>query len=141
MAPALLALSQSASNVWNKAVLSLRRLLGRMTPGGGLFTLPSSVMVSVAIIIPLVVVTIAFTTYLRRGLAGQHQVYLDRASETAAQAAEITDPLEARTMWEAALQELATAEAYGTSDASIALHDQAQGFIDSLDGQPKCEHR
>jgi hypothetical protein len=91
-------------------------------------------MVSVAIIIPLVVVTVAFTTYMRRGLAGQHEVYLEQASQAAAQASEITDPVQARTAWESALNQLATAEAYGTTEESTALHSQAQGALDQLDG-------
>jgi uncharacterized membrane protein len=134
IAPALLALNQSAGNAWERTTRSLRTLLGRMTPGGDAFSLPSSVMVSIAVIIPLVIVTIALTTYLRRGLAGQHEVYLERASQAASQAAEITDPVQARAAWGTTLDQVATAEAYGRSEGSDALHAQAQGALDQLDG-------
>jgi hypothetical protein len=134
LAPALLIVSQTAGSAWSQAAQGFRTLVGRMTPGGGIFTLPSSVMVSVAIIIPLIVVTIAFTTYLRQGLAGQHEIYLDRAAQSAAAAAEITEPNEARDAWEATLNQVATAEAYGSSEAAAGIHSQAQTALDQLDG-------
>jgi hypothetical protein len=132
LGPAILAISRALRNTWDGASESLRTLLGRMTPGEGAFTLPSSVMAGVALTVPFIVVTIAAVVYFQRGLASQHQAYLTQAEQVAAQAAEAEGPEELRLVWETTLDLLETAGTYGQSEAAVALRAEARSILDQL---------
>ena len=132
--PVLLRISEAFGRAWQSTLIGLRAVLGRMTPGEGLFTLPPSVMAGIAISVPLVVVTIATVVYFQRGLAAQHQDYLNQAGQVALQAADLGEPADLRVAWQRTLDLLDTAESYSLSEESRTLRIQAQRALDELDG-------
>uniref|UniRef100_UPI001C8F8A97 hypothetical protein n=1 Tax=Klebsiella pneumoniae TaxID=573 RepID=UPI001C8F8A97 len=61
--------------------------LGKLFPEELFRTIPSSVMAIMAIIIPLIVVTIASVAYFQLGRAAQYNIYFSQAEQTAMRAA------------------------------------------------------
>lgn len=132
--PAVLAVGRALEGAWNSATHQLRTLLGRMLPGEGLFTIPSTVMALIAISVPLVVVTAASVVYFERGQALQHQAYFEQARQAAEEAVVLEDPIEQRQAWETTLFYLDQAEEYRPSQESQALRNLAQQSLDNLNG-------
>ncbi len=130
----LLSLNQALARALDSTLFGLRAILGRMTPGEGLFSLPSSVMAGIAISVPLIVVTIASVVYFQRGLAAQHLNYLGQAQTIASQAPELENPGDLRLVWGRTLEMLDVAESYDITDSSQSLRGEAQGALDLLDG-------
>src|SRR3990170_1662092 len=81
----------------------LRRFLPRLLPGtdtGESFTASTTWMAFIAILIPILVVTAAFTVYSRYGRSIQYETALAQAQEARSQARSLTDPVEQRKAWE-----------------------------------------
>jgi hypothetical protein len=116
-----------------------RKLLARMLPEGmlqkeGMFSVPTSVQIGIAVTIPLVIVGIAAFVYIQRGRAQQFDDALTQAKIEIATGRAMPDPLSARPNWENALGWLDQAEALKPRDAQIAeLRQEAQGKLDELD--------
>jgi hypothetical protein len=102
-------------------------------PDTSLFTIPSSTMIFVAVLVPLVVVAVGATVYFQRGRAAQYNVYFNQAQEAAADAGVQTDPQELRGAWEDTLALIDQAEFYQSTDESRGLRAQAQSVVDDLD--------
>jgi hypothetical protein len=128
----LAAMIQSAGSAMGKFTLGLRTFISRLLPGEGLFTLPSSVMVFIAIAVPLVVVTIATVVYFQRGRAGQHEVYLAQAVQAAGFARSQTDPQTQLVAWQEVIRYLDEADGYQFTPNSQQLRFEAQQVIDDL---------
>lgn len=107
-------------------------LVQRLLPGEG--TLPSSVMAFFAIVVPLVVVTVAMMVYFQRGRAAQYSAYYAQAVQAAGQAEGQTDFQARRAAWGLVITYLDRAESYQTTPESQALRVQAQGVFDELEG-------
>ena len=60
----------------------------------------NAAMIFMAVLIPLIVVTIASVVYLRYGRSQQYETYLRQAQEKQAQAVTLSDPVEQRQAWE-----------------------------------------
>jgi hypothetical protein len=115
-----------------KLTHGLRSFISRLLPGEGLFTIPSSVMVLIAIAVPLVVVTIATVVYFQRGRAGQHEVYLAQAVQAAGFARSQTDPQAQLGAWQEVLRYLDEADAYQVTPNSQQLRFEAHQVTDDL---------
>jgi hypothetical protein len=94
----------------------------------------TSAMALVAIIVPLVVVTVAVMVYLRYGQRSQYEQDYQMAVSAAVGAIGQTDPATVRHAWESTLFYLDKAESYQVTNESQALRQQAQSQIDALDG-------
>jgi hypothetical protein len=102
----------------------------------GLFTVPNSALMIMAILIPLIVVAIVAVVYIQRGRAEQFEDTLNEAREAVVMGRIVaqTDAVAARSHWEEALKWLAQAELLQPDNAEvITLQQEAQGELDELD--------
>ncbi len=114
----------------------LRRFLPRLLPGSGEAAAPlsSTTMAFVAILIPLVVVTIASLVYFRYGRSVQYEEYLVQARDANAQVQNLTDPALQREALQRELFYLDKADSYSPTDETRSLRQQAQASLDQLQG-------
>src|SRR5579859_394028 len=123
----------------SEAIRGVRMALARVLPEGmlqreGLFTVPTSVQVSIAIIIPVLVVGTSVWLYLENGRNQQYDGALGQAQLEVARGRTATDEVAARPHWEAALQWLNQAEALRPGRPEVTLlRQEAQGKLDTLD--------
>jgi len=132
-----------AANAWvegepqrQKAASGLRLFLARMLPGitEKSPVIPQSTMLFAAIAIPIVVVAMGITIYLRSGRGEQHVINLEVAQYYAGLASkEKTRELQTE-YWTQADEWLKKAESYGATDESSALRAQVAAAMDSLKG-------
>jgi hypothetical protein len=95
---------------------------------------PGALMGFLAILIPLIVVTIAVVVYMRYGRNEQYDVYYNQALQLKAQALALTNPVEQRIAWENVLLNVERAEAHNVTSDTIALREEARANLDSLLG-------
>jgi len=115
----------------------LQAFLPRLLPGveeSTSFTLPSYVMTVIAIIIPLIVVTIASVVYFRYGRSVQYEEYLVQARNAHAIAVKLTDPVAQRQAWQQELSYLNSAESNNQTGETQAMRQEAQTKLDQLMG-------
>jgi hypothetical protein len=121
----------------------LQRFLPRLLPGtdvGEASTLSTSMMLFVAILAPLVVVTIASVVYLRFGRSIQYETYIGQAQEMQTQALNLTDPVEQRKAWENVLLNVERAEdVRGTTETGSNLRTEAGNHLDALLGTMRLQ--
>ncbi len=137
LGPILRRAGEALQRAIDPVMLGLWRLLTRMAPGlaeaerpGGLS--PAALMAT-ALVIPLVVVTVASLVYFRQGRSQQFDQYLIQAQEAVVAASLKSSPEEAQADWELARSWLDLAETYRVTDASSALRQQVQDALDSAD--------
>jgi hypothetical protein len=70
---------------------ALLRLLKNLLPDTDVLRLPPSMMVFIALAIPLVLATIGGMVFLQRGRAQQSEIFYQKALDEAASATTITD--------------------------------------------------
>lgn len=95
---------------------------------------PSSLMIFMAILIPLMVVTIASVVYLRYGRSEQYDTYLRQAQQTRDQAGSLSNPVEQRIAWENVLLNVEIAESHRETSDTISLRQEAETNLDQLLG-------
>lgn len=120
---------------------ALLRLLKNLLPDADVFRLPPSMMVFIAIAIPLILATIGGLVFLQRGRAQQHEVYYKQAEEDAAYAASLTDPLEQRAAWKSVLGDLDKADNYVLSSKSQELRAKTVASLDELDAIKRLDYK
>jgi len=96
------------------------------------FQMPNWIMALIAIIIPLVVVTIASVVYFRFGRDIQYETAYAEVEVARARALGQDDPIAARIAWEDTLSKLDDAEKYDRTSEADALRIEAQGHLDVL---------
>ncbi|MBK8824921.1 MAG: hypothetical protein IPN58_20655 [Anaerolineales bacterium] len=94
----------------------------------------SATMMFMAVLIPLMVVTIASVVYLRYGRSQQYETYLGQAQEMKAQALTQTNPVEQRITWENVLLNVDIAESHRETSETITLRQEANANLDTLLG-------
>ncbi len=97
-------------------------------------TLPASLLLFIAVAVPLAVVAISLTVYFQSGASEQYQVYFSQAQEFASQATGLNDPIQRRNAWSQTIYWIDKAEGYKQTVDSKALRTQAQQMLDSMDG-------
>ncbi|HLA07222.1 MAG TPA: hypothetical protein VJ022_07255, partial [Anaerolineales bacterium] len=127
----------------------LKRFVPRLLPGAEnpeaesrqqqMFILPTYVMVFMAIIIPVLVVTVASIVYLRFGQSVQYDELYSQALNARARAVSESDPARQRDAWQSVLNFIDKAEDYRETDESKLLRSEAQTNIDSLMGVVRLE--
>lgn len=123
---------QPFATTFSALVSAIRTLIVRMLPDESLFTIPSSAMALIAIAVPVVVVAVAGTVYVQRGVTAQYQAFMEQAKVAVAQAEAQTDPMTQRVVWDASLQLIDKAESYRSTEESRDLRLRAQNALDSL---------
>ena len=131
--------SRSASQKMNDGA---RTFAGRVLPGSGAAPVMStSTMLFIAIAVPLIIAAIATTIYYRSGRGEQHQLYLDRAQQSAELALSQDDPIMRRLAWEETAKYLDNAERYGMTEESQKLRLQANQVLDQMDGIARLNYQ
>ncbi len=114
----------------------LRRFMPRLLPGAdqSTWTFSTPAMMFIAVLVPLVVVTVASAVYFRYGRSVQYEQYLVQAQDAEAQALSLTDPAAQREAWQRELFYLDKAEAYNQTADTRTLRAKAQQNLDQLQG-------
>jgi hypothetical protein len=142
MGPAFLAGVRTLDRSLTGMQSGLRRGLKRILPDDAFMNFPTSVMVFIAVAIPLIVVAVAWTVYAQRGSASVYGDYVNQAVAIASKAEGETDADTLRQIYTDALAALDTAEEERVTEQSAALRSQIMGlydqleWIDRLDFQP-----
>ena len=111
----------------------IRALLGRLLPDESLFTLPSSVMLFFAVLVPLIVVAVATVVYFQRGRTGQFQALYAQAVQASGYAQTQSDPQARIEAWQTVLTYLDQAESYEVTQETLDLRDQSLYALDRLE--------
>jgi hypothetical protein len=125
---------------WRDAVAGitegLRRFMPRLLPGADQapWTFSAPAMMFIAVLVPLVVVTVASAVYFRYGRSVQYEQYLVQAQDAEAQALSLTDAAAQREALQRELFYLDKAEAYNQTADTQALRAKAQQNLDQLQG-------
>lgn len=120
-----------------KAGQAVEKMIPRLVPseeeaGGSRFS--GSWLAITALIIPAVVLTMAFVVYNDYGIPELHDSAFKNAKNEANKTINEQDPTALRTHWKAVLDFLTEADQYNpTDEASKTLRSQAQSSLDSLD--------
>ena len=104
-----------------------------------MFFMPTYAMVFIAVVIPVLVVTIASVVYLRFGQSVQYDEYYSQALNARAQAVSETDPARQRDGWQSVINSVDRAENYRTTNESKLLRSEAQSNLDTLMGTVRLE--
>jgi hypothetical protein len=118
------------------------RLIPRLLPGvesGQSLAAPTYILVFIAMVIPVLVVTIASVVYLRFGQSVQYDELYGQALNQRALATSETDAVRQRNAWQSVLVTLDKADTYRKTDESEALRADAQANLDSLMGVMRLE--
>lgn len=129
---------QSTRRISETISEKFRNFLPRLLPNsetGELPTPPSTLtMMFMAILIPLIVVTIASVVYLRYGRSQQYDTYLRQAQDMKAQALTLSNPIEQRIAWDNVITSVGLAEAHRETSETISLREEANTNRDKLLG-------
>ena len=87
-----------------------------------------------AVLIPLIVVTLAVVVYLRYGRNEQYEAYYNQALQMKQQALALTNPVEQRIAWENVLANLDQAENHNVTSDTMNLRQEAESKRDQLLG-------
>lgn len=121
----------------------IKNFIPRLLPGPqnreASSTASSAVMMFMAILVPLIVVTVASMVYLRYGRSEQYDTYLRQAQQMRDQALALTDPAEQRKSWENVLSSLNVAESHRQTEETITLRREAQENLDRLLGVARVQ--
>ncbi len=127
---------QSARQLSAKFSERLRKFLPRLLPNPDVDENTSvsanTLMLFIAIAIPLIVVTLASVVYLRYGRSEQYDTYLNQAQQLRSQALAQSNPMEQRISWENVLVNVARAEEHRQTAETVSLRNEANAHLDNL---------
>ena len=142
MAKAVVGGIQTGRRVNEGFAAFMQRFVPRLLPNAASnqsYMLPTSIMIFVAIVIPVLVVTAASVVYLQFGQSIQYDELYGQALSARAQAVSETDPGRQRDAWQTVLTFLGKADEYRQTQESLALRNEAQANIDNLMGVIRLE--
>ncbi len=117
------------------------RLLKNLLPDADVLHLPPSLLVFLAIAIPVILAGVGGWVFLQRGRAQQNQVYYEQALEQVDAAAKQTDPLKQRLALQAALEDLDNAEYYTSTSQAQELRTKVVTQLDTLDAVKRLDYK
>ncbi len=121
---------------------ALRKFLPHLLPGGESdLSLPLPAMALIALVAPLIVVTIGVLVYMRFGVSSQYDFHLAQAQALRQKAMAETDPVLQREAWTAVQLRVAQAETYRVTPDTAALRQEAQARLDALLGVTRLQFR
>ena len=133
---------QSTRRIGESIGERLRNFLPRLLPNteaGETFAPSNFSMVSIATIVPLVVVVMAFVMYIKYGRSQQYDTYLGQAQQMKAQALTLNNPIEQRIAWENVINNLNIAESHRETSETITLRGEANANLDKLQGVTRLQ--
>ncbi len=141
LAPVALAILRALRSALATIGSVLLRLLKNLLPDADVLRLPSSMMVFIAIAIPIILAVVGAMVFLQRGRNQQFQVYYQQAATEAANAATLTDPIQQRHAWQSVLDQLNKAEVFSKTTASQALRTEVTTSLDGLDWVKRLDYQ
>jgi hypothetical protein len=120
----------------------LQRFIPRLLPNADStqpYNVPTYAMVFMAVVIPVLVVTVATVIYLRFGQSVQYDDYFNQTISARAQAASETDPVRQRDAWNRVLSLVDQTERYRQTEETGILRAEAQTNLDNLMGVIRLE--
>jgi hypothetical protein len=142
MAKAMVGGIQSGRRVNESLRSFLQKFVPRLLPNADSsqpLVLPTYVLIFIAVVIPVVVVTIASVVYLRFGQSIQYDELYGQALNQRAQAISETDPARQRDAWQSVLTSLNKADQYRETDETKLLRSEAQSKLDAVMGVIRLE--
>src|SRR5690606_34531101 len=94
----------------------------------------NTLMLFMAIVIPLIVVILASVVYLRYGRNEQYDTFLNQAQQFRVQALAQTNPVEQKISWRNVLENIRRAEEHRETTETINLKNEANTNLDVLLG-------
>ncbi len=111
----------------------LGRLLRNVLPDESVLRLPPSLMIFLAVAVPLILTAAGAAVYVQRGRTQQAQEYYTLALEKAQASTALTEPADQRAAWSEALTLLDKADAFAVTSESQGLRAQLQDALDQID--------
>jgi hypothetical protein len=132
----ILAVLRRARHAGQRMSAGLRAFLPQLLPSSepNSWSMASPAMFFVAVLVPLVVVTIASAVYFRYGRSVQYEQYLLQVREARTQALSLSDPVAQREAWQRELFYLDKAEDHAESPETRNLRQEAQQKLDQILG-------
>ncbi len=143
-------LRRSLASAWQKGRAARARVDGAVSGVAGkviprrtepLINLSSSVMLAVAIIVPLMVVTVAVAVYIITGRSDAYTRLFQEAQVYAQQAAQIQDPIARRDALGMTIAKIREAERYNETEEARLLREQSQATWDDLQGFVRIDYQ
>jgi hypothetical protein len=125
-------LAGQTSKVTGQAGRAAGSFLTRMLPEDSLAGISNTTLALIAILIPVIVVTIAVVFYFQRGIAAEAEAAYAKAVDAVTLAEAQTDLQKQREAWTMALGFLENAEQYQVTQEGAALRSKVQGQLDNL---------
>jgi len=116
-----------------KPIALMAWLLDRIIPGESMATVPTSTLAVMALVIPIVIVTITTATYIQHGVVAQSQVFYEQALELYEQAKSEADPLAQRDAWARLIDYLDSAQTLHAHPGALELRREVQKNLDQQD--------
>jgi hypothetical protein len=142
----LSAFGRALAVTFSETAHNIRRLVARTLPEGmlqqeGLFAVPTSVQIAIAVIIPLIVVGVAAVQYIQRGQEQQYNEALNQAMLEKSYADMAPDPVSQHVHWSQAQNWAEQARKLHPADVrSAALAQEAQVHLDQLDSVTRVDY-
>lgn len=134
-------LSDSYHQLIDRLKRNIASIFSRAIPGeagSGVSISPGS-MLLIAVIIPIMVVTIATTVYFKNGRGQQHQALILEADQYVSLAIDEPEINKRILYFQEALNSLNQADAYGNSEASSEIRKMVLDQLDTLQGVSRVE--
>jgi hypothetical protein len=142
MAKAVVGGIQTGRRMNERVAAFMQKFVPRLLPNSAsnqALMLPTTIMIFMAIVIPVLVVTAASVVYLQFGQSIQYDELYGQALSARAQAVSETDPSRQRDAWQNVLTQLGKADEYRQTQESLALRNEAQANLDNLMGVIRLE--
>jgi hypothetical protein len=142
MAKAMVGGIQSGRRLNERVRTTLEKFIPRLLPNASSkkpLVVPTYVMVFIAIVIPILVVTVGSVVYLRFGQSIRYDELYGQALTARAQAEGATEPVRQRDEWKRVLDLLDHADEYRETPESGLLRSEAQAKYDNLMGVVRLE--
>lgn len=125
-------------------VLILRLIsstLDRMIPGENLAIIPNSTMAFFSLIVPVIIVAIGTTVYIRNGITTQSTIVYEQALGLVAKAEQSTDVIEQRGYWKMLVEHLEKTDLIYVIPDAVSLRESAQAKIDQIDKIKRVDYQ
>ena len=119
---------------------AIRRFFAKFAPKESESALPPSLMMAIAIIVPVLVIGLAGWLYVRYGIESQYEQYFTAAQELISEAQTIEDIDERREKWRTAVSYLEYAYQFKETDEAGMLYDQIRSSLDDVDRVERVDY-
>ena len=142
----LTSFARALAVTFSEGAYNFRKLLARTLPEGmlqrdGVFAVPTSVQIAIAVIIPLLVVGLVAVQYIQRGEEQQYNEALNQAMLEKSYADMAPDPISQHEHWSQAQNWAEQARKLHPADGrAAALSQEAEAHLDQLDGVTRIDY-